>query len=339
VTVARIQATTWRAARPSPTGVVEVLHSNPSPSRCAAAASRSSCAPALRTVWGWRFRTLASTGRRRIAIEDPSAVRLRQIATAAGLDIVALPCDERGARVDLLPSMDVDAAVVTPAHQYPLGVTLAAERRTGLVAWARGGERNVIEDDYDGELRYDRQPVGALQALDPDHVLYAGTTSKSLAPALRIGWLVVPYRIRDGLIETGELINAVPSSLEQLALARLITTGLFDRHIRRIRGSYRARRDLLIRALAQHAPIVRVTGISAGGHALLRLPVTGPSEADVVASAAGRGIALAGLGQYRHGASPTDDHGPALVVGYATPAGHSHRAAISALARHLAAGH
>src|SRR5205823_2953960 len=128
---------------------------------------------------GLAFRTLANTGRRRIAIEDPSAVRLRQIATAAGLDVVALPCDERGARVDLLPSMDADAAVVTPAHQYPLGVTLAAERRTGLVAWTRSGERIVIEDDYDGELRYDRQPVGALQALDPDHVLYAGTTSKS----------------------------------------------------------------------------------------------------------------------------------------------------------------
>src|SRR5205823_5412990 len=118
------------------------------------------------------------------------------------------------------------------------------------------------------------------------HVLYAGTTSKSLAPALRVGWLVVPYRLRDTLIETGELINAVPSSLEQLALARLINTGLFDRHIRRMRGVYRARRDLLIRALAQHAPGVRVAGISAGGHALLRLPSTGPSEAEVVASAA-----------------------------------------------------
>jgi GntR family transcriptional regulator/MocR family aminotransferase len=215
-------------------------------------------------------------------------------------------------------------------------VTLTADRRTHLVAWARETGAVVIEDDYDGELRYDRQPVGALQGLDPDHVIYAGTTSKSLAPALRIGWLVLPQRLSDALIEISKLINAAPSSVEQLALAQLIVSGQFDHHIRRIRGLYRARRDLLVGTLAHHVPALRVTGISAGGHALVRIDPSGPGEEEVVAGAARRGIALVGLGCYRHGEQSDARYEQALVVGYATPAGHSHRAAIAALARYLA---
>jgi GntR family transcriptional regulator/MocR family aminotransferase len=287
---------------------------------------------------GLAFRTLASSGRRRVAMEDPCAPELCALAGAAGLDVIALPCDARGARTDLLRDMDVDAVVVTPAHQYPLGVTLAAERRTALVGWARAAGAVVIEDDYDGELRYDRQPVGALQALDPQHVLYVGTTSKSLVPALRLGWLVMPHSRRQTLIEANEMVNAHPSAIEQLAFARLINTAGFDRHIRRMRSQYRARRDLLIATLARRAPAVRVTGISAGGHALVRLPASGPGEDEVVAGAARRGIAVRGVGYYRHGRDLTQPnrHSPALVVGYATPAGSSHGAAITALAEHLA---
>jgi GntR family transcriptional regulator / MocR family aminotransferase len=287
---------------------------------------------------GLALRAFARVGRRRVAVEDPGAPQLRRIAAAAGLEVVGLPCDERGARVELLAGMDVGAVVVTPAHQFPLGVTLSADRRTRLVAWARDNDAVVVEDDYDGELRYDRQPVGALQALDPDHVIYAGTTSKSLAPALRIGWLVVPPRLCHYLAETSELINAAPSALDQLALAHLITTGGFDRHVRRLRGLYRARRDLLIDSLATCAPATAVTGVSAGGHALVWLDRDGPGEAEVVAEAARRGIALAGLTHFRHPDSldPAGGNTPALVVGYATPAGQSHRAAISALAAFLA---
>jgi len=159
---------------------------------------------------------------------------MREIAAAAGLAVRALPCDDLGARADALAGLGANAVVVTPAHQYPLGVTLSPRRRAELIAWASGSGGIVIEDDYDGELRYDRQPVGALQALDPGGVIYVGTTSKSLAAALRVGWLVVPAQLTDAVADTMRVINAWPSSLEQLALARFIEGGMFDRHIRRM---------------------------------------------------------------------------------------------------------
>jgi GntR family transcriptional regulator/MocR family aminotransferase len=287
---------------------------------------------------GLIFRTLAQQGRQRIAVEDPCSQRLRHIAAEAGLRIVALPCDEQGARTDSLRRLRVDAVVVTPAHQFPLGVTMAPDRRTKLITWARETQAVVIEDDYDGELRYDRQPVGALQPLDPERVVYVGTTSKSLAPALRLGWLVVPQRLHDPLVQTVQRVNAMPSSLEQLAFARLIVTAEFDRHIRRIRGMYRERRDLLIDTLARVAPRTRVAGVSAGGHAVVLLDPSGPGEAEIVAMAAADGIALAGLDEFYAGSreATTRWPGPGLVIGYATPAGRSHRAAIEALGQVLA---
>src|SRR5712691_216068 len=193
---------------------------------------------------GVAFRALASRGARIVAVEDPSSPRLREIAAGAGLGLVPLPCDDLGGRSGDLAGMSADAVVVTPAHQYPLGVTLAPDRRNQLLAWASSGRGIIIEDDYDGELRYDRQPVGALQALDPGRVIYVGTTSKSLAAALRVGWLAVPPQLMDAVAQVIQIINAWPSSLDQLALARFIETGMFDRHIRRMRGIYRQRRDL-----------------------------------------------------------------------------------------------
>jgi GntR family transcriptional regulator / MocR family aminotransferase len=287
---------------------------------------------------GLAFRVLAGRGASRIAVEDPSSARLREIATAAGLQLVPLPCDQLGARADVVRALEVNAVVVTPAHQYPLGVTLAPERRSGLLAWASASRGVVIEDDYDGELRYDRQPVGALQGLDPQRVIYAGTLSKSLAAGLRIGWLAAPPRLMESLVQTAQVINASPSSLEQLAFARFIEAGLFDKHIRRMRGVYRKRRDLLISTLASRAPRLQVSGIAAGGHALLRLPPDGPSEREVIVGAASRGLALAGLSDYRFPAHPAPDpHGPALVIGYGSPAGRSYRNAIAALAEYLQA--
>jgi GntR family transcriptional regulator / MocR family aminotransferase len=282
---------------------------------------------------GVAFRALAARGARTLAVEDPSSPRMREIAAGAALDVVPLPCDDLGARADELPALGAAAVVVTPAHQYPLGVTMGAQRRGELIAWASSTGAIIIEDDYDGELRYDRQPVGALQALDPGRVIYAGTTSKSLAAALRVGWLAVPPQLADPVTETVRIINAWPSSLEQLALARFIETGMFDRHIRRMRGIYRKRRDLLAATLATHAPMLRVTGIAAGGHALVRLPPGGPGEHEVIVKAALAGIALDGLSGYRVSNPPASqrEHEPALVIGYGTPAGRSYRAAVAAL--------
>ncbi len=286
---------------------------------------------------GLAFRALAARGARLLAVEDPSSPRLRAIAAGAGLTLVPLACDDLGARAATLPALGADAVVVTPAHQYPLGVTLAASRRSELLAWARGSNAVIVEDDYDGELRYDRQPVGALQALDPDRVIYAGTTSKSLSAALRIGWLAVPPRLMDSLVEISRQVSAWPSSLDQIALARFIEGGLFDRHIRRMRGVYRQRRDLLIATLGACAPMLRVTGIAAGGHALVRLPPGGPGEDEVVTGAARCDLALEGLAGYRFSRAGAElkQREPALVIGYGSPAGRSYRAAVAALANYL----
>jgi GntR family transcriptional regulator / MocR family aminotransferase len=282
---------------------------------------------------GVAFRALAARGARTLAVEDPSSPRMREIAAGAGLDVVALPCDDLGVRAGALPGLGADAVMVTPAHQYPLGVTLSPGRRGELLAWARSTGGIIVEDDYDGELRYDRQPVGALQALDPGRVIYVGTTSKSLAAALRIGWLVVPADLRESAATTIRIINAWPSSLEQLALARFIDAGMFDRHVRRMRGIYRKRRDLLVATLAVYAPVLKVTGIAAGGHALVRLPPDGPGEHEIIAKAALAGLALDGLNSYclGDGSAKQAEHQPALVIGYGAPPGRSYRAAIAVL--------
>ena len=186
--------------------------------------------------------------------------------------------------------------MLTPAHQFPLGVTLAPGRRRGFIGWATAGGL-VIEDDYDGEFRYDRQPVGAMQALAPDHVVYAGTASKSLTPGLRLGWLAVPPVLLDEVVAAKETAGAHTSSLDQLTLAGFLTSGGYDRQIRHARLAYRRRRDRLAAVVRRHAPRVEVTGIAAGLHAVLRLPGD-QSEDDIVADAAAHGLAIEGLASF-----------------------------------------
>jgi GntR family transcriptional regulator/MocR family aminotransferase len=195
------------------------------------------------------------------------------------------------------------------------------------VGWARSSDAIVIEDDYDGEFRYDRQPVGALQGLDPERVVYAGTASKTLAPALRLGWLVVPAWLLDNVIEAKQLTGATPT-LEQLTLAELLRSGAFDRHVRRMRQRYRARHDRLLAQLAEHNPELRPLGIAAGLHLVLEPGSSAPSEDQLIARAAHRSLALAGLQPYWHG----DAGGPpGIVLGYAAPAEHEYAGTIAAL--------
>ncbi|MFJ7072510.1 PLP-dependent aminotransferase family protein [Streptomyces sp. NPDC098781] len=253
----------------------------------------------------------------------------RELLAAAGVRTVPLPLDENGARVDRL---DRERAVLlTPAHQFPTGGPLHPERRAAVIDWARARGGVVLEDDYDGEFRYDRKPVGAVQGLDPERVIFIGSVSKSLSPALRLGWMVLPERhVGDVLAAKGER-EAWASVLDQLSLADFIVSGAYDRHVRRMRQRYRNRRDRLVAALAAHAPDVEVTGVAAGLHAVLRLPPG--SERSTVKAATWQGVALDGLAEFRHPEAAQADMPvrDGVVVGYATPSEHAYGAALEAL--------
>ena len=266
-------------------------------------------------------------GRPVVAMEDPCLPQHRDVIRAARLPITALPVDDGGARVDLLG--DAAAAIVTPAHQLALGSTLAPDRRAALVAWAREAGAIVLEDDYDGEFRYDGRPVGALQALAPEHVVYAGTVSKALAPVLRLAWLVLPEHLVERVVEAKRLADHASPALDQLALALLIEAGELDRHLRRSRTRYRRRRDALLAALAGRAPAVTPLGIAAGLHVTLALPPGAPPEADVLEAAAARSLALTGLKRFWHTPGERPTH---VLAGYATPPDHAFARAVDALA-------
>ncbi|MEU1849078.1 PLP-dependent aminotransferase family protein [Streptomyces sp. NPDC019990] len=254
----------------------------------------------------------------------------RDILAAAGVRTVPLPLDEHGARVERLRRER--AVLLTPAHQFPTGGPLHASRRTAVIDWARSRGGLVLEDDYDGEFRYDRKPVGAVQGLDPEHVIHIGSVSKSLSPAVRLGWMVLPERYVDAVLAVKGEREAWASVLDQLALADLVVSGAYDRHVRRMRQRYRGRRDRLVAALAAHAPHIEATGIAAGLHAVLRLPPG--TEASTVKAATWQGIALDGLAAFRH---PRTDMPAAdgIVVGYATPSEHAYGPALEALCRAL----
>ncbi len=217
---------------------------------------------------------------------------------------------------------------MTPAHQWPTGVVLAPERRHALLAWARERDAVVLEDDYDAEFRYDRDPVGTLQGLAPDHVVALGTVSKSLAPALRLGWAVLPPHLVEAAARIKDAADRGTSALDQLALARLIESGRYDRHLRRVRAEYARRRTALVDALAEHAPDVPLTGLAAGFHAVAHLP-DGVDVDAVVERARERGVGLYSLGLNRSDGSPTP---PRLVFGYGNTPVRTIRAGIAAVA-------
>jgi GntR family transcriptional regulator/MocR family aminotransferase len=261
---------------------------------------------------------LASVIGRKVAMEDPCLALHRDVVAAAGRTVVPVAVDDGGARVE---DRDADAVVVTPAHQIGLGSTLAPERRAALAEWAREGL--VIEDDYDGEFRYDGRPVGALQALAPDHIVYAGTASKALSPALRIAWLVLPEPLVEPVVAAKRLADSASPALDQLALARLIATGELDRHLRRMRAHYRRRRDALLAALPSD---VEVLGIAAGLHVTLRVRAR---EAEILAAARERSLAVTGLSAFWHAPAERPTH---IQAGYATPPSHAFDGAVRALA-------
>ncbi len=270
-------------------------------------------------------RVLRKQGATAVGVESHGHRHHRDLLADAGLRIVGLPVDGHGAEPADLHRLD--AVLLTPAHQFPLGVALEPQRRSSFVRWAADGGGVVIEDDYDGEFRYDRRPVGAMQALAPNHVVYAGTASKTLAPGLRVAWLVLPAHLLSSVIEELSLVASHPPAVDQLTLAEFISSGRYDRHVRRSRLAYRRRRDRLVATLARRFHDLSVHGLPAGLHAVLDLPA-GATEADVLARAAARGLAVDALSDY---AIEPGSRRPALVVGYATPPAHAYTSALARL--------
>ncbi|MEU0056960.1 PLP-dependent aminotransferase family protein [Streptomyces sp. NPDC006334] len=261
-----------------------------------------------------------------VAMEDPGLPFHREVVRHNGGEVTAAPVDDLGVRTEELGA-DVRAVVVTPAHQYPTGVTLHPARRRALTDWARACGALIVEDDYDGEFRYDRQPVGALQGMAPGQVVYLGTASKTLGPALRLGWMVLPPALVDAVADAKLHSDHHTESIGQLALADLIAGHAYDRHIRASRLRYRRRRDLLLDRLGAHRG---VRGVAAGLHALVEVD----DEAEVLARAEAEGLAVGRLGEHWHTARGAD-RPQGLVVGYGTPRERVYPEALEVLARVL----
>ena len=257
-------------------------------------------------------RMLAKSGHEVLAIESPSNVVQRQVLGRHISRIVEIPVDDEGIDVSKLESTVASAVLITPAHQYPSGVVLSPARRSALIRWAEGVNGVVIEDDYDSEFRYDRRPVGCLQGLDPQHVALVGSVSKSLAPGLRLGWVVAPPPLYERVRTAKRDDDFGSPVLSQHVLARLMTNGGYDRHIRRTRRRYMDRRDALVTALGQQLPDWEVRGRAGGLHVMLRLP-SGLDEESVCAAAAARGLAVQGT-RAMYGALPGPD---GLFISYA----------------------
>jgi GntR family transcriptional regulator / MocR family aminotransferase len=255
---------------------------------------------------------LAARGARTVAVEDPSASDdARPIAEALGMQIVAVPVGDDGLRVEAVAGLRADVLVLTPSHQWPTGGVLSPEARAAVLEWAQRSGALIVEDDYDAEYRYDRAPVGAIQGLDPQRVVYAGTASKTLAPGFRIGWAILPPDLIEPFAEAKLLNDRGSPVLDQLTFADFIERGEFDRHLRRMRPVYRARRDALLAGLAEHLPELEPVGVAAGLHLVAWLPA-GLDESAVIEAASAEGVAVAGVTPYRLAASERGG----LIFGY-----------------------
>ena len=265
-------------------------------------------APAMGVIW----QTLRQRGAARVAVEDPGWRAIRETVAQAGLEAIPIPVDEYGLDVGRLERVEVDAVALSPAHQYPTGAVLAPVRRAQLIAWARRRGALIVEDDYDAEYRYDRDPIASLQGLAPDCVAYVGTASKTLAPGVRLGWALVPSHLVGEMAAQQGVARAIPSVLTQAVYATLLERGEIDRHLRRTRRVYHARRNALVGALVQWLPESSVGGAAAGLHVIAWLP-EGTRETTISDAAATRGVAIHTL---HHDCAVTATLGPALVLGY-----------------------
>jgi len=256
---------------------------------------------------------LRAAGVDTVGMEDPGSAAIRDHLVAHGLRTVPVPVDAGGLDVAALARAGVRAVMVTPAHQFPTGVVLGPERRAALLDWARQVDGLIVEDDYDAEFRYDRDPVGCLQGLAPDRVAHIGSASKALAPALRLGWLAVPPAWRAAVRARKHAADVCGPVLEQLAFAEFLAGGGYDRHLRRLRRIHRIRRDAVVAAVRRHLPAARISGVAAGLHLVVELPA-GIDDVALARAARRSGLGPLALSRLRlRSGGP-----PGLVLGYAT---------------------
>jgi len=250
---------------------------------------------------------------RRVALEDPGYPAAYAVVRQLEREAVSVPVDGEGMDPEALERSGADLAYVTPSHQFPLGVTMPAGRRSRLLQWAYARpERYLVEDDYDSEFRYASRPIPAMQGLDRQgKVVYLGTFSRSIAPAIRVAYLILPPALLARYRETFPLAACPVSRFEQEALRRFLVQGLYARHLRRTGNLYRKKCALLTGALSA-IPGVRLSGEQAGLHFLLTLPSL--SEGELVARAAARLVRVSPLSQYCHRVPPVPS---TLVLGYA----------------------
>ncbi len=271
-------------------------------------------------------RTLAASGVPAVAAESPSLPEFWTTIRGTGVRLTACPVDYAGMLPDALGALDVGAVVVTPAHQFPMGGVLLPSRRHALLTWASRTGGFVIEDDYDAEFRYDRTPVGAMQGLDPGRVIHGGTTSKSLAPGLRLGWLTLPASLVEEFVTRKFAADSGSPAIEQLAFADLLVSGEYERHVSRLRRMYRRRRDVLVRSISARRPDLELRGVAAGTHAFLRLPPD-VNDIEIAEAANARGIRVQPLSSLC--LRPTPERG--LVLGYGRLPDHQVERAVMAL--------
>jgi GntR family transcriptional regulator/MocR family aminotransferase len=273
---------------------------------------------------------LSAHGHTRIAVEDPGSLGSREELSYWGLTTRPVPVDEHGLQTSHLAGSGLRAALLTPAHQFPTGVVLAPQRRRELLDWAVAADAVIIEDDYDAEYRYDRAPVPALATAAPEHVAYAGTTSKTLAPGMRLGWLVPPARLHADLVAAKHAADLGSPALPQLVLARLIATGELEQHIRTVRKRQRVRRDALLGALRELLPEIRVQGVPAGLHLLVTFPDRDLDDLDLAERIGRAGVLVHPLSWHRQRPGT-----PGLVLGYAAHTPDQLREAARRIARAL----
>jgi GntR family transcriptional regulator/MocR family aminotransferase len=305
---------------------------------CPASASRTGFEPDRATSCVCRGATLRDEPRRRREFEAGSPLSpskcpacTQGVADQSGVMLPPLTVDSGVLTSRLERMAEVGGVLLTPSHQFPLGVSLHSDRRAAVVDWARRTGGVIIEDDYDGEFRYDRSPVGALHGVDPERVIYMGTVSKSLAPGLRLGWLVLPERLVEAVARQKGETEETSGFVEQLAMAEFIVSGSYDRHIRTMRAEYRRRREQLVAAVARSSPGSSVAGMSAGLHVMLELADGG--ESALARQLAWRRFGVEGLDLYRHPEIGGERDG--VVIGYAAPAPSAWSAALDALIRLL----